>query len=79
MTTQRRPPGEVRDAIMEVFKGGGSKKVLSLAEVRQGVERILGEPVPPSSVRSYLQLAEKRGTFERVGRGQYRQRAGRSS
>jgi predicted transcriptional regulator of viral defense system len=79
MGTQRRPPGEIRDAIMQVFKGGGSKKVLSLAQVRQGVERILDGSVPPSSVRSYLQLAEKRGVFERVGRGQYRLRGGRSS
>ena len=79
MSTQRRPPGEVRDAIMKVFKSGGSKKVLSLAEVREGVERILDESVPSSSVRSYLQLAEKRGVFERVGRGQYRLRTGRTS
>jgi len=79
MSTQRRSPGEVRDAIMQVFKSSGPKKVLSLPEIRQGVGLILDEAVPPSSVRSYLQLAEKHGVLERVARGQYRLRGGRSS
>ncbi len=75
-TQRRRSPGEVRDAIMEVFKD--SKKVLSVAEVRAGVWRILDESVPPSSIRSYLQLAVRSGVVERVERGQYRLMGGRS-
>ncbi len=63
-------PGQVRDAIYRFFETQKSKTA-NLAEIRAYVERVLG-PVPPSSVRSYMQI----GPFERVGRGEYRRKAG---
>jgi CRISPR/Cas system CMR subunit Cmr4 (Cas7 group RAMP superfamily) len=64
-------PGQVRDAILDFFEKRGRKSTATTAEIRAHVERVIG-PVPPSSVRSYLQI----GGFERVGRGEYRRKAG---
>lgn len=65
----RRRPGEVRDAIMRAFRD--SRRELTVAEVRERVADILGREVPPSSVRSYLNINAP-GLFERTGRGTYR-------
>lgn len=66
MSTKRRP-GEVRDAIIEVLMAqqGGA----TATQVRTGVAARIGE-VPPSSIRSYLQLNTP-GLFVRSDRGQY--------
>jgi len=69
MDDQRRKPGQVRDAILEVLRekrsGAGMK------EIHTAVREQLGD-VAPSSVRSYVGLATKRGELERVGRGRYK-------
>lgn len=67
--TQRRRPGQVRDAILEALR---AHPVATLREIRSAVSEQLGY-VPDSSVRSYLRLNTP-GTFERVGRGKYRLR-----
>jgi site-specific DNA-methyltransferase (adenine-specific) len=51
------------------FMSQGSRDA-SLAEIREAVSEKLGE-VPPSSVRSYLNLNVPE-LFERTGRGRYR-------
>ena len=63
----RRRPGEVRDAIVEVLEGrkGGA----TVQEISAGVVELIGE-VPPSSVRSYLQLNTP-ALFARMDRAQY--------
>ena len=63
-------PGAVRDAITFVMRGSG---MMSVEEIQAGVERVLGQPVPPSSVRSYLGEHEGR-EFTRVSRGVYQLR-----
>jgi len=60
-------PGQVRDAILDFFDRRKSAAPATIAEIRAHAERILGN-VPPSSVRSHLQLSKD---FERVGRGAY--------
>src|SRR5215470_17062871 len=64
-----RAPGSVRDAIIRYLSAAG-KKDASLAEIIEAVAKEIGE-VPPSSVRSYLNLNVP-DTFERTGRGTYR-------
>ena len=66
MSTKRRP-GEVRDAIIEVLMAqqGGA----TATQVRSGVAARIGA-VPPSSIRSYLQLNTP-GLFVRSDRGRY--------
>lgn len=72
--TDRRKPGEIRDAILAVLKEHGGEATLT--DVRAGVNQRLGAPpVPSSSVRSYLQLNSPR-LFRKVGRGRYALRAG---
>ena len=74
MADQRRQPGEVRDAILEVLRGRRSGAHLS--EIHAGVRASLGD-VPASSVRSWVGLAAKRGDLHRVGRGRYKLARGR--
>jgi hypothetical protein len=47
---------------------------LRFIEIHARVERLLGEPVPKSSVKNYLAKRSKgrRPLFDRVGRGWYR-------
>ena len=63
----RRRPGEVRDAIVHVLEGhpGGA----SVQEITHEVGELIGD-VPPSSVRSYLQLNTPT-LFARMERAQY--------
>jgi site-specific DNA-methyltransferase (adenine-specific) len=63
-------PGVVRDGIVWFLREQGVDGA-TVAEVRAAVEERLGQEVPPSSVRSYLNLNTP-GQFERVGRGVYR-------
>lgn len=69
MAIERRAPGAIRDAIIQVFKD--KRRPLKLDELRASVNELLGEDIPPSSIRSYVRLNTP-GRFERVGRGQYR-------
>ena len=66
--TTRRPPGQVRDAIIEVLRA--ARKPLAISEIQKKVDARLGK-VSSSSVRSYMQVGEDR-YFERVSRGRYR-------
>jgi hypothetical protein len=64
-----RAPGEVRDALVAVFKAHKGEE-LTVGEIRALVEKRLG-PVAPSSIRSYLRLGtgthwnhgDQRGTY----------------
>ena len=63
----RRPPGQVRDAIVQVLNDcGGSANV---QQITGGVVELIGD-VPPSSVRSYLRLNTP-ALFARMDRAQY--------
>jgi len=64
---ERRRPGEVRDAIVEVLEGRTGPA--SVQEISSEVSRLIGN-VSPSSVRSYLQLNTP-PLFARMDRGQY--------
>lgn len=64
---ERRRPGEVRDAIVDVLEG--RRVAASVQEISDGVSRLIGD-VSPSSVRSYLQLNTPT-LFARTDRGQY--------
>lgn len=67
---QRRSPGHVRDAIVSVLRDAG--RPLKVGEIRAAVALQLGGDVPPSSIRSYLNLNTGPGkTFKRNGRGVY--------
>jgi DNA modification methylase len=63
----RRRPGEVRDAIVKVLEG--RRRGASVKEITTEVAQLIGE-VPPSSVRSYLQLNTP-ALFARMDRAQY--------
>jgi DNA modification methylase len=63
----RRKPGEVRDAIVHVLEGRAHGATLQ--QISSEVAGMLGS-VPPSSVRSYLQLNTPE-VFARMERGQY--------
>ncbi|WP_416192859.1 hypothetical protein [Nitrobacter sp. TKz-YC01] len=63
-----RSPGVVRDAIITFL--AEQKNPVTIAEIRNAIAKQLGE-VPPSSVRSYLNL-NCPALFERTGRGEYR-------
>ena len=63
----RRRPGEVRDAIVQVLSERAC--AASVKEIADGVTGLIGE-VPPSSVRSYLQLNTPT-LFARMDRAQY--------
>lgn len=76
---ERRAPGEIRDAIIEVL--GKSEGTMSVKDIHAGVEKSLGGSVPRSSVRSYLQLGTATGSahFDRTSRGHYRLRKKKTS
>lgn len=63
----KRRPGEVRDAIMQVlsFHPGGA----NVTDIQAEVAALIGD-VPPSSIRSYLQLNTPE-LFARTERAQY--------
>jgi DNA modification methylase len=63
----RRRPGEVRDAIVSVLEG--HPRGASVQAITQEVADLIGD-VPPSSVRSYLQLNTDT-LFARMERAQY--------
>lgn len=63
----KRRPGEVRDAIVSVLSALPSGA--NVSEIRQAVAHRIGD-VPPSSIRSYLQLNTP-GLFARMDRAQY--------
>lgn len=64
---ERRRPGVVRDAIVEVLEG--RRAPASVREISEQVSKLIGE-VSASSVRSYLQLNTP-PLFVRMERGQY--------
>lgn len=64
----RRRPGQVRDAIVHVLER--SPRGAAVGEVCEQVSRLMGDAVPPSSVRSYLRLNTPE-LFARTERGQY--------
>jgi DNA modification methylase len=64
---QRRRPGEVRDAIVEVLSSRGGSA--SLQDITSGVVELIGD-VPRSSIRSYLRLNTPT-LFARMDRAQY--------
>ncbi|MCI0360329.1 MAG: site-specific DNA-methyltransferase [Planctomycetaceae bacterium] len=65
----RRPPGQIRDAIVEVLQECGGEA--TIAEIRAAVAFRVGGRLSPSSVRSYLRLNTPR-TFLRTRSGRYR-------
>ncbi|MGH6679687.1 MAG: site-specific DNA-methyltransferase, partial [Bradyrhizobium sp.] len=65
----RAAPGIIRDSIVQYLSAAESA---SLAEITQAIAANLGD-VPPSSVRSYLNLNTP-DLFERTSRGHYRLR-----
>lgn len=67
--SDRRPPGLIRDAIIEAFHSGRGE--MSVAEIRAKVGEVVGDDAPASSVRSYLNINTP-GRFERTARGKYR-------
>lgn len=69
MATRRAQPGVVRDAIVEYLQNQGGTATVS--QICVGVREALQQPIPDSSVRSYLRLNAPT-TFLRVGRGRYR-------
>jgi len=68
-TRTKREPGRIRDAIVQFLRDEQTEATIS--EIHRAVRRLLGEPVPSSSVRSYLGLNTP-DRFTRVARGRYR-------
>lgn len=62
-------PGSVRDAIVAYLSAVSSDA--SVAEICLEVGKSFGDPVPASSVRSYLN-GNVPGVFTRTARGRYR-------
>jgi site-specific DNA-methyltransferase (adenine-specific) len=69
----RAAPGIIRDAIITYLTAAENA---SLAEIRAAVSTQLGDAVPASSIRSYLNLNTP-DLFERTSRGSYRLRGTR--
>jgi site-specific DNA-methyltransferase (adenine-specific) len=65
--SQRRRPGEVRDAIVTVLSG--KPDGASISEIENGVSSLIGR-VGASSIRSYLRLNSE-SLFRRADRGVY--------
>lgn len=63
----RRPPGQVRDAIVESLDG--RRAGATIQQITEDVSRLIGD-VPPSSIRSYLRLNTPE-LFVRTDRAQY--------
>ena len=68
---QRAAPGIIRDSIVSYLTAAENA---SIAEIREAIASQLGDAVPASSVRSYLNLNTP-DMFERTSRGHYRLRA----
>jgi DNA modification methylase len=66
-TSDRRRPGEIRDAIVSVL--ANKSRGATVAEIQDEVEALIGNAAP-SSVRSYLRLNSD-SLFYRAGRGVY--------
>ena len=66
-TSDRRRPGEIRDAIVSVLSN--KSRGATVAEIQGEVEALIGSAAP-SSVRSYLRLNSD-SLFHRPGRGVY--------
>lgn len=66
---ERNNPGVVRDAIIAAFRK--HQKELTVAELRAAVTEELGQDVPASSIRSYLNINTP-GRFARTKRGRYK-------
>jgi len=68
---RRRRAGIVRDAIAAVL--AEHKDGLRMRDIAAAVAERLGEPVPPSSIKSCLsrEARSEPGSFERIGRGRY--------
>jgi len=66
----RAAPGIIRDSIINYLSATASA---SIAEIKDAVALHLGDDVPASSIRSYLNLNTP-DLFERTSRGQYRLR-----
>ena len=64
---KRRPPGKVRDAIIDTIKE--AQRPLSVKEIADEVKQRMGD-VPTSSIRSYLRLNTPE-LFMREARGYY--------
>lgn len=71
----RAAPGIIRDSIINYLT---ASEHASLAEIREAISAQLGNAVPASSIRSYLNLNTP-DVFERTSRGRYRLRTQRSS
>lgn len=67
-TTERRSPGEVRDAIVATLRA--HPHGLSIREITANVQRLLVPNVADSSIRSYLRLNTP-DLFRRLDRGEY--------
>lgn len=65
-------PGVVRDGILSYLRARGVDGA-KVPEIHAAIEERLGEHVPRSSVRSYLNLNTP-DKFERLGYGVYRLR-----
>ena len=74
---RRRRTGRIREAIIAVLVE--HKDGLRMRDIAAGVRARLGEPVPPSSIKSCLarEALNRAGAFERTGRGRYRLRNNR--
>ncbi|PWN02565.1 hypothetical protein DJ010_12665 [Nocardioides silvaticus] len=68
---ERRRPGAVRDSILRAYDAQKKGSELTVAEIRDAVSADLGEDVPSSSVRSYLNINTP-DKFIRTARGTYR-------
>lgn len=67
-TRTRRPPGEIRDAVLSILRAHPSG--VSVRAIIGDVTRLIDGEVRESSVRSYLRLNTPR-LFHRMARGQY--------
>ncbi|WP_431785431.1 hypothetical protein [Microbacterium maritypicum] len=65
-------PGSVRDGILVYLRAQGVDGA-KVPEIHAAVEKHLGQGVPQSSVRSYLNINTP-AKFERLGHGIYRLR-----
>lgn len=70
--SNRRAPGEVRDAIVASLQS--KPQGATVQEIQKVVEKKLGGPVAPSSIRSLLRLRtdSSQPLFARTGRGKYK-------
>ncbi len=67
-TTERRPPGEVRDAVIATLRAHPDG--LSMRQITANVRTLLAPSVADSSIRSYLRLNTP-DLFRRLDRGEY--------